>query len=68
MRIPTLTDTSTLLLLDLRLVEHHRRDGGKNVRAREPEDQELCCEIVFLRTNNQATPFIPQQYGCLNKN
>lgn len=31
------------------------------------EDQEVFCDIVSFGNDGEASPMIPEQYGCLNK-
>lgn len=33
----------------------------------ESEEQEVCCETVSPRHDREATPLIPEQYGCQDK-
>jgi hypothetical protein len=56
------SDTPIPQPLHRRLRKHHGR-GRKRVGA---EDQETC-EFVSPRNNREASPTIPEQYGCLNK-
>lgn len=57
-------DTTTIQLLHLKLNEDLGR-GGR--RIAEPEDQEVSSETALPRNNREATPTIPQQFGCFRR-
>lgn len=40
---------------------------GWTILLYEDMDQEMYCEVVFLRTDKDAIPIIPQQYGYLKQ-